>query len=54
MKILVDEIPKETEKCIFCSEEYLPQICHLDGQICKLTDNCPYLKECKPIKDDCK
>lgn len=54
MKILVDEMPKEAKNCIFCSEKYLPQVCHLDGQICKLADKCPYLKEDKPAEDDCK
>jgi hypothetical protein len=59
MKILVDEIPKEANGCLFAVKiKVTPMygyVC-LFGSVCwlEVEGKCPYLKECKHIEDDCK
>lgn len=55
MKILVDEMPKNSDRCIF---EFSYEECVLNpNEYCFEAFNvkCPYLKPLEqPIKDDCK
>ena len=55
MKILVDEMPKNAEECVFCNA--CDYVCGISGGDCDMFFNyalCPYLKEYKPAEDDCK
>ena len=60
MRILVDEMPKEAEECIFVNEAVIAALGEIDVKVCIFSGNlcdvktCHYLKEFNPIKDDCK
>ena len=55
MRILVDEMPRKEEDCCFYNGDIFkfPYGCTISGRTCTIK-KCRYLKEFKPVKDDCK
>lgn len=54
MRILVDEMPKTAEACLFYKNISFGR-CSMNDKLCVYkNDKCRKLKEFKPVEDDCK
>ena len=54
MKILVDEMPKKPEECLFYKSVCFGR-CSMNDKLCIFkNDKCRKLKKYKPAEDDCK